>query len=85
MKIGFLLLLPLLAALVSILSFHSFLEETRFAEHFTNVAGRQRMLAAEPRAWAHMVSIGQEEEREQYVIERIAVFFARRGGRIDVA
>jgi PAS domain S-box-containing protein len=63
-KIVVLLLLPLVGALADVSLFASYLNETRRDTHFVNVAGRQRMLAAEMRAWVHMVAIGQEEDRE---------------------
>lgn len=74
-KIGFLLLLPLLGSLIGVGFFTSFLDSTRTDGHFINVSGRQRMLAAEMRAWAHMVAIGQEEDREGLRL-RVAEFDA---------
>jgi PAS domain S-box-containing protein len=61
-KISLLLLMPLFGSLVSIAFFVGFLEETKTDSHFMNVAGRQRMLSAELREWAHMVAIGQENQ-----------------------
>ncbi len=62
-KIGLLLLLPFLGSLAGALVFGSYLERTRTSDHVVNVAGRQRMLAAVLRDWAHMVTLGQEEDR----------------------
>src|SRR3989339_1250549 len=62
-KISLLLLIPVFVSLVSIAFFVGFLDETKTDSHFMNVAGRQRMLSAELREWAHMVAIGQEEDR----------------------
>ncbi|MDP2761365.1 MAG: type IV pili methyl-accepting chemotaxis transducer N-terminal domain-containing protein, partial [Sideroxyarcus sp.] len=72
-KIIFLLLIPLFGSLVSIAFFAAFLEETKNDSHFINVAGRQRMLSTELRAWADMVAIGQEEDRAGLQV-RIAEF-----------
>ncbi len=55
--------MPLFGSLVSIAFFVGFMEETKTDGHFVNVAGRQRMLLVELRAWAHMVAIGQVEDR----------------------
>ncbi len=64
---------PLAVIVVTLGVFASFLHQTRHDPHFINVAGRQRMLAAELRAWAHMVAMGQEEARED-LRARIAEF-----------
>ncbi|MCR4341360.1 MAG: PAS domain S-box protein [Gemmatimonadaceae bacterium] len=72
-KIGLLLLLPLAGSLASVGFFASHLSETRNDGHFINVAGRQRMLSAQLGAWARMVAIGQEEDREG-LRDRVAEF-----------
>jgi PAS domain S-box-containing protein len=85
-KIGLLLLLPFLGSLAGALVFASYLQRTRTSDHVVNVAGRQRMLSAELRDWAHMVSIGQEEDRtglrsrvEEFEHALVAL---QRGGRV---
>jgi hypothetical protein len=62
-KIGLLLLLPFIGSLAGTLIFAAHLQRSRAFDHVVNVAGRQRMLAAELRDWAHMVSLGQEGDR----------------------
>ena len=72
-KISLLLLMLLFGSLVSIAFFAGFMEETKTGGHLINVAGRQRMLSVELREWAHMVAIGQEEDRAGIQV-RIAEF-----------
>ncbi len=63
-KIGLLLLLPFACSLCGVFSFSSYLTRTRTRNHSINVAGRQRMLAAELRDWTHMVgAMGQDDDR----------------------
>lgn len=85
-KIGLLLLLPLMGSLAGALVFASYLRSTRTYDHVVNVAGRQRMLSAELRDWAHMVTLGQEEDRaglrsrvEEFEQALVAL---QRGGRV---
>ena len=63
-KAGLLLLMPLLGSLASAAFFAAFLHWTRTDSHFVNVAGRQRMLAAELRSWSRMVASGQDQDRD---------------------
>jgi PAS domain S-box-containing protein len=62
-KIGLLLLLPFIGSLVGSLVFEAYLKRARASDHVVNAAGREEILAAELRDWAHMVSLGQEEDR----------------------
>ncbi|MBI4820606.1 MAG: PAS domain S-box protein [Deltaproteobacteria bacterium] len=62
-RIGILLSLPLFAALVQVWSAFSYLEGTRDDAGFVNIAGRQRMLAAELSSQVRMVSEGHEADR----------------------
>ena len=85
-KIGLLLLLPFLGSLAGALVFFSYLDRTRTSDHVVNVAGRQRMLSAELHDWAHMVTLGQEEDRaglrsrvEEFEHALVAL---QRGGRV---
>jgi signal transduction histidine kinase len=63
-KIALLLLLPALMALGSLGLFYAFLAQTAAHGHFIDVAGRQRLLAEQLGRYAHMVHIGQQEDRE---------------------
>jgi signal transduction histidine kinase/CheY-like chemotaxis protein len=85
-KIGTLLLLPFIGSLAGMLLFGSYLQRTRTHDQVVNVAGRQRMLAAELRDWARMVSLGQDEDRTglQSRVEQFeqALAALQRGGRV---
>lgn len=63
MKVGFLLLFPLLGSFAALGSFAYFLQLMRDDVRVVNVAGRQRMLASELHSWAQMVAGGQDEDR----------------------
>jgi len=63
-KIGLVLLVPTCAALVALGVFSWVLAQTSADSHFVNVAGRQRMMSEQLHAYAHMVRIGQEEDRD---------------------
>ncbi len=85
-KIGLLLLLQFIGSLADTLVFYSYLQRTRTVDHVVNVAGRERMLAAELRDWTHMVSLGQEADRaglrprvEEFGYGLVAL---QRGGRV---
>ncbi|MDO8500222.1 MAG: PAS domain S-box protein [Gemmatimonadaceae bacterium] len=85
-KIGLLLLLPFLGSLAGTLVFASYLQRARTTDHVVNVAGRQRLLAAELRDWAHIVALGQEEDRAG-LRSRVAEFehslvALQRGGQV---
>ena len=89
-KIGLLLLLPFLGSLGGTLVFSAYLGRTRNAEHVVNVAGRQRLLAAELRDWTRMVSLGQDDDREGLEARVVefdnALVTLQHGGRVlDVA
>jgi PAS domain S-box-containing protein len=79
-------LVPVLGALVAVALFASFLAKTQADSQLVNVAGHQRMLAAELGAWAQMVAIGQEEDRVG-LRQRVADFDSalaalQQGGRL---
>ena len=85
-KIGLLLLLPFLGSLAGTLVVTSYLQRARTTDHVVNVAGRQRLLAAELRDWASMVALGQEEDRAG-LRSRVAEFehglvALQRGGQV---
>jgi len=63
-KIGLVLLAPAAGALAGLGVFAWFLAQTAADSHFINVAGRQRMISEQLHAYAHMVRIGQEEDRD---------------------
>ncbi|MHB8879405.1 MAG: ATP-binding protein, partial [Myxococcaceae bacterium] len=62
-KIGFLLSLSLLGAVLSVSSFHYFRARAAFVLPVTNIAAHQRKVAEQLSAWAHMVGEGQDEDR----------------------
>lgn len=62
-KIGVLLVLPLAGAFAGVATLWMFMVQTKGMAHFVNVAGRQRMLAAELQTWVDMVASGQEADR----------------------
>lgn len=62
-KIAILLFGPALAALASLGVLYSFLSQTADEARFMNIAGRQRMTCQQILAYAHMVQIGQEDDR----------------------
>jgi PAS domain S-box-containing protein len=62
-KITLVLLVPLLGSLAAPLFFASYLRSIRASSHTVEVAGRQRMLAAELRNWTEVVAMGGEEAR----------------------
>jgi diguanylate cyclase (GGDEF)-like protein/PAS domain S-box-containing protein len=62
-KINLALLVPAVGAVLALLAFYAFLAQTAADSSFINIAGRQRMLAQQLFSYAHMVHIGQEEDR----------------------
>jgi len=62
-KISALLFGPALAALASLGVLYSFLSQTADEARFMNIAGRQRMTSQQILAYAQMVQMGQEEDR----------------------
>ena len=72
--VTFMLLLPLVGSLFVIGSFYLYLKQTDDDVLFTNVAGRQRMLAVQLGTYAHMVhDMGQDDDREP-LRELVATF-----------
>lgn len=63
-RIGLVLLAPACGALMALAVFSWFLAQTSTDSHFINIAGRQRMIAEQLHAYAYMVRIGQEEDRD---------------------
>jgi len=72
-QIGVVLFVPLFGALIALAVFFSYLTETRSDGAFLNIAGHQRMLSEQLRAWTHMVRIGQKDVRDG-LRERIRLF-----------
>lgn len=62
-KVGFLLFLFWLGAVVAVLLVYRFLDSTKHDTHFVNVAGRQRMLAQRVMLHAGMSQVGRERDR----------------------
>lgn len=63
-KYSLILLLPMLAAMTVLWEFYSFMEEEQASVPYMNVAGRQRMLSEQLHNYAHMVHLGQEDDRK---------------------
>lgn len=63
-KMGFLILLAAIQALISLGGFYLYLDRTAFDAYLINIAGRQRMLSQQLLVYANMVRIGQEEDRD---------------------
>jgi len=63
-RTGLILLLPALAAAALLWAFISFLAQVETVAPYTDIAGRQRMLSVQLHQYAHMVHIGQQEDRE---------------------
>ena len=63
-KVALLLLLPVVSALVSLGFFYTFLAQTAADSHFVDVASLQRLLAEQLGDYAHMVHMGQVQNRE---------------------
>jgi diguanylate cyclase (GGDEF)-like protein len=85
-KIGLILLLPALAAIALLWVFFSFLTAIETEVPFTDIAGRQRMLAEQLHKYAHMVQLGQQEDRKELrtLIDRFdtSLDILRHGGHL---
>ena len=62
-KYSLILILPMLAAMTVLWEFYSFMEDEQDAVPYMNVAGRQRMLSEQLHNYAHMVHLGQDDDR----------------------
>ncbi len=86
-KYSLILLLPIIAAFSVLWAFYSFMDEEEDSVSYMNVAGRQRMLSEQLHNYAHMVHIGQEEDRKplQALIVRFstALDALQYGGHLD--
>ncbi len=86
-KIGLLLLLPFVGSLASVLFFSAYLQRTHSFAQALEVAAREPVQVEEIRAWAHMVTMGQREDRAglQRHVARFgdALVALRHGGRVQ--
>jgi len=64
-KTALILLLPALASVALLLGFFLFLAKIETAVPFTDVAGRQRMLAEQLHRYASNIHMGRQEDREE--------------------
>ena len=86
-KYSLILLLPILAAITVLWEFYNFMEEEENSVPYMNVAGYQRMISKQLHNYAHMVHLGQEDDRKP-LRAMIATFSEaldklQFGGRVD--
>jgi PAS domain S-box-containing protein len=85
--VGFLLLVPTLGSLIILVLFHSFLTRTDQNVQFTNLAGRQRMLAERLNHYITQIMENDQIEDREALKEYITIFdqsleVLERGGEI---